>query len=80
MSDVIIIGISLAAGLLISFGVQPPRWRVGLGTSLIAASLIAIFLLPLAPEGFHYVYVAAWATGLDLVLNRNRYVVAHDGK
>lgn len=76
MSGLISIGIPVAVGLLISYGVRPRRWRTGLGALLIAASVIATYLLPLAPEEFQFIYVASWATGLDLVLNRNRYAAA----
>lgn len=76
MSGFITIGIPVAVGLLISYGVRPRRWRTGLGVLLIAASLIAMFWLPLAPEDFQFISVAAWATGLDLVLNRDRYAAA----
>jgi hypothetical protein len=78
MSGLISIGIPVAVGLLISYGVRPRRWRTGLGALLIVASLIGTYLLPLAPEDFQFIYVASWATGLDLVLNRNRYA-AGDG-
>lgn len=76
MSGLITVAIPVAVGLLISYGVRPRRWRTGLGALLIAASLVATYLLPLAPEDFQFIYVAAWVTGLDLVLNRNRYAAA----
>lgn len=76
MSDFVTLGIPLAIGLLISYAVRPVRWRSWLGVLLITGSLFATFLLPLAHENFWFVYIMAWTTGIELVLNRNRYVKA----
>ncbi|MEG5263948.1 hypothetical protein TRP66_06555 [Pseudomonas sp. JDS28PS106] len=76
MNDLVTLGIPLTLGLLISYAVRPVRLRSWLGVLLIAGSLVATFLLPLAHEDFWFVYIMAWITGIDLVLNRNRYAKA----
>lgn len=76
MNDFVTLGIPLGIGLLISYSVRPVRWRSWLGVLLITGSLVATFLLPLAHEDFWFVYIMAWTTGIDLVLNRKRYAEA----
>lgn len=77
MNEFVTLGIPLTLGLLISYAVRPVRWRLWLGVLLISGSLVAMFPLPFAQEDFWFVYIMAWTTGIDLVLNRNRYVKAH---